>query len=135
MWSQTELSGFTNLSDCCSAEWSTNEALPPLSPGLGNTCQTSTCFEVETRDTLEPNSPGAMGDKKHTRLASFLFAVTLLCLRFCASAENAEGVLWSFFREVETVSSLLEGKHKQRCIFTPDCTYREHPENIREGQS
>lgn len=49
MWSQTELLGFASLSDCCSAEWSTNEA---VSPSLGNTCQTSTCFKVETVDTL-----------------------------------------------------------------------------------
>ncbi len=113
MRSQTKLLGFVSLSDCCSAVWITNEA---VSPSLGNTCQTSTCFKVETVDTLKPNSPGATDDKKHTRLASFLFVVSgFLRLSFCVPS-------------LETVSDFVKlgGRHKH-CISTRDCrTSREH---------
>lgn len=83
---------------------------------MGNTCQTSTCFKVETVDTLEPNSPGATDDKKHTRLASFLFVVSdFLRLSFCVPS-------------LETVSDFvkLDEGHKH-CLSTRDCrTSREH---------
>ncbi len=50
-------------------------------PKLGNNRQTSTCFKVETVDTLEPNSPGA----RMTRTYTFsLFPVVGVWV-FCAS--------------------------------------------------
>lgn len=42
----------------------------------------------------------------------------------------------SFFRKVETVSSLLEGKHEQRRILTrSDCTYLQRTSREHQGRS